>query len=290
MWIIVSRHLVGIAMRLYRASPLHPRWGPHFARLLSLIQRRSRTVVHDVGAFRMELDLAQVVDTQIYYTDIFEPMTVDTISRTVRPGDVAVDVVANVGFITLTLAHHTGVSGSVFAFEPTVAAFARLERNLALNAFPQVHTLKVGLSDKVGTTCARIQSSFRIDGKDEVLEEEIALTTLDAWVGSERLARLDFLKIDTDGMEAQVLRGAQNTLRRLRPVVLFEFLPQLLRDAGESAEGVLGLLAETGYLILREGALTPWQRPEDAIDAAVRGRFINVVAWPRERALPPSSM
>ncbi len=234
----------------------------------------------------MELDLAQVVDTQIYYTGVFEPMTVDTISRTVRPGDVAVDVGANVGFITLTLARHTGVSGSVFAFEPTAAAFARLERNLAMNEFPQVHALKLGLSDKVGTTRARLQSSYRIDGKDEVLEEEIELTTLDAWVGSERLARLDFLKIDTDGMEAQVLRGAQDSLRRLRPVVLFEFVPRSLRDAGESAEGVLGLLAEAGYLILREGALTPWERAEDAIDSASRGRFINLVAWPRERALP----
>ncbi len=234
----------------------------------------------------MELDLSEVVDAQIYYTDVFEPMTVDTISRTIRPGDVAVDVGANVGFITLTLAHHTGVSGSVFAFEPTAAAFARLKRNLALNAFPQVHALNLGLSDKAGTTRARIQSSFRIDGNDEVLEEPIAFTTLDAWVGSERLARLDFLKIDTDGMEARVLRGAQDTLRRLRPVVLFEFLPQLLREAGDSAEGVLGLLAETGYVFLRERALTPWQHPEDAIDAAVRGRFINMVAWPRGRALP----
>lgn len=284
----LSRLVVGTAMRLYRASPLHPRWGARFARLLSFVQRQGRPVLHDVGAFRMELDLAQVVDTQIYYTNVFEPMTVDAISRSVRPGDVAVDVGANVGFITLTLAHQTGVNGSVFAFEPTAEAFARLERNLNLNRFPQVRALRVGLSDRVGTTRARFQSSYRIDGKDEVGEEEMTLTTLDAWVASERLSRLDFLKIDTDGMEAHVLRGALESLRRLRPVVLLEFVPQALRDAGESAQAVLRLLAEADYLFLREGALTEWQSPEEAIACASRGLFINLIAWPRERDLPRS--
>jgi FkbM family methyltransferase len=282
----LSRDAIGLAMRLYRGSPLHPRFGAFFARLLSLAQRRTGLVTCRLDGFQMELDLSEVVDAQIYYTGVFEPRTLATIDRVVRPGDVAVDVGANVGFLTLRLAARVGGGGTVYAFEPTTAAFARLQRNLALNALPQIRPVQAGLSDREGSLRARIQHSYRIDGRDRVEEQEVTLVTLDGWAAREGLSRLAFLKIDTDGMEAHVLRGGQETLRRLRPVLSFELVPQALQAAGESAERLVSLLEELGYRLLQEATLAPWPRSADALEATRRGTCVNVVAWPTERPLP----
>jgi hypothetical protein len=100
---------------------------------------------------------------------------------------------------------------------------------------------------------------------------------------------LDFLKIDTDGMEAHVLRGARRTLRELRPAILFELVPENLRESGESAEGVVSLLTELGYRLLHEGTLVPWRKDVEAIDATERGKCVNVLAWPSEKAIPAAT-
>jgi FkbM family methyltransferase len=282
----MSRSLIGLAIRAYRATPLHPRCGAFFARLLSLVERRAEAVTVETAGFRMELDLREVVDSQVYYTGEFEPETVETIDRLVRPGDVALDVGANVGFVTLTLAVRVGEAGRVYAFEPTERAFQRLARNLSLNSFPQVRALRLGVSDREGRTQARIRSSYRTDGIDSSTEQAISLVTLDLWAAREGLDRVDFIKIDTDGMEVQVFRGARATLERLRPGVFFELVPQAISDAGESAEELVRFLDGLGYRLLHQGTLEPWSSAVRALEATRRGACVNVVAWPAERPLP----
>jgi len=118
-----------------------------------------------------------------------------------------------------------------------------------------------------------------------VEEQEITLATLDGWVTQQQIYRIDFIKIDTDGMEMKVLRGAQETLRRFRPVVIFELIPQDITDAGDSAEALVQLLQELKYRLLHEGSLQPWRDYEEAINSTKRGACVNVVAWPIERPL-----
>lgn len=280
------RSAIGLAIRLYRASPLYPRLGGVLARLLSLVQRRGGTTVCRLGGFDMELDLGEVIDAQLFYTGVFEPRTQATIERVVGRGQVAVDVGANVGFFTLGLALRVGPEGRVYAFEPTARAFARLERNLSLNSFTNVEAQRLGLSDQPGALRAGIQSSYRIDGADLVVEQEIQFETLDAWAGRVKLDRLDFLKIDTDGMEARVLGGAQEVLRRFRPVVSLEFVPQAIEAAGGSAEQLLQRFEDLGYRLLKEGTLDPWAGAAELLAETRLGRSANLVAWPSERAVP----
>jgi FkbM family methyltransferase len=274
-------------MRVYRASPLYPSWGPRLARWLSILPggHASGLVVADLEGFRMELDLGQVVDSQIYYTGVFEPRTVASINSLVDPGDSVIDVGANVGFMTLLLASRVGPRGRVVAFEPTDGAWARLRRNLALNEFPQVKAEKLAVGDADGVVArAKIQSSYRVDGKDVVAEQEFDVVTLDAYVARAAMDRLDFVKIDVDGMEPHVLRGGRETLRLLRPALLFEIAPDWLRDVGETIGSVLGPLRALDYAFLEEGTLRPISDVEGCVARIPRHGSLNLVAVPRERA------
>src|SRR4051812_5528651 len=79
------------------------------------------------------LDLNEGIDFSIFLLGSFEPSTVGTLQYLVRPGDVVLDIGANVGSHTLRLAQFVGTAGRVYAFEPTDYAFQKLQKNLTLN-------------------------------------------------------------------------------------------------------------------------------------------------------------
>ena len=85
------------------------------------------------GEVRWRLDLREGIDFAIYLLGIFERSTVRAYERRVRPGDVVLDIGANVGAHSLHLARLVGAGGTVVCFEPTDFAFGKLERNVGLN-------------------------------------------------------------------------------------------------------------------------------------------------------------
>lgn len=126
------RALIGFAINLYRRTPLYPHLGHGLARMLSAVQRayRGGMFVHDTGPFRINIDLEQRIDAKVYYTGTWEPETVQTIDRLLTRDGVAVDIGANIGYLTLVMASRTGKSGRVIAFEPTSWTYGRLRANI----------------------------------------------------------------------------------------------------------------------------------------------------------------
>ena len=94
---------------------------------------RDKEVEVSRGGLRWRLDLREGIDLSIYLLGSFEPSVTKSYRRLVSPGDVVLDIGANVGSHTLPLARAVGDSGRVFAFEPTGWAFSKLQTNLALN-------------------------------------------------------------------------------------------------------------------------------------------------------------
>src|SRR3954454_10033377 len=82
---------------------------------------------------RWDLDLSEVIDLSIYLTGYTEYSTVRAYRRLIRPGDVILDIGANIGAHTLQFASLTGPRGQVFAFEPTAFPFGKLKENIRLN-------------------------------------------------------------------------------------------------------------------------------------------------------------
>jgi len=277
---------IGCAIRVYRRTPLYPRCGAALASVLARVQRgdKSTPSEHTVNGFRMCLYRDQVIDSQLYYTGSFEPDAEQTIRELVGSDDVAIDVGANIGYLTLHLARQVGKGGRVFAFEPIDETFRRLTTNVGLNDLPQVTPVQSGVSDTVAEDVpVEIESSYRLDGKGEPNKQTIRVTTIDDFVQAQGLDRLDFLKIDTDGMEMRILRGAQKSIERFGPSILTECGPEDLRQAGSSADEMIDLLESWGYRFYHPGSLAE----DDGLRARLKklhgGNSLNLVAMSRSR-------
>jgi FkbM family methyltransferase len=145
------------------------------------------------------------------------------------PRGTFIDVGANVGLFTLKAAQIVGATGTVVAFEPGNAAFARLSEHVALNAYRQVHLMQDAVSDHEGTAVLHHvdlghdpQAYSLLDDGSNMPGETVRLTTLDAMLHRLELSRVDVIKMDVEGVEPEVLAGATELLRRFHPIVIFE--------------------------------------------------------------------
>jgi len=158
----------------------------------------------------------------------------------VRPGDTVIDAGAYVGIHTLKLAKLVGPSGTVHAFEPDPDSFAVLKRNIETNGIKNVKLHNAGLGDSEGN----IKISMAIDENRGATQwvyaqDGIKITTID----SLGLEKLDFMKIDVEGMEQKVFMGMRETIKKFRPKILFESFP------GNKAANYEILIGEHKYKI-----------------------------------------
>jgi FkbM family methyltransferase len=239
-----------------------------------------------VNGIKFELDLREVIDASLYYSGTFEEDSEKAIASLVGPGMTVLDIGANIGYHTFALARLVGPQGLVVAIEPTAHAFAKLTRNASLNAFGNIRCLNLGLGDRdLGVVDAGFQSSYRLDGKDTVEQERIEIETLDSVVDREKLARLDFIKMDVDGYEGKVFTGAERTLARFQPRILFEFCPAGMRHVGDDPEKLLGQIEAAGYLLRDEHGRTITD-PRHFHAQIPNGNSANLVAIPAQDKRP----
>jgi FkbM family methyltransferase len=164
--------------------------------------------------------------------------TLRGICRHIKPGDTVVDVGAFIGDHTIAYARAThGVdSGRVLAFEPNPPAFECLRRNMT--GLVHVECINAGLSDapgNMGFVASENVGASRLAGVGT-----IPVKTLDSY----GLRRLDFMKIDAEGMELRILRGALDTIERCRPKMYIEVNRGALAHAGTSPEELVSFLRQ----------------------------------------------
>lgn len=175
-----------------------------------------------LGQYRIKLDVRSSSDRAVV-AGRYEPETLETIKRVVKAGDTCLDIGANTGVIALALCKQVGQAGKVYAFEPGPPFFQRLQENRSLNSGLESRLVLVpqGLSDRPGELHWREDPEFPGNAfLFGVAGQVVPVTTLDSYFSD--LARLDFIKIDVEGMEGDVLRGGETLLRRFHPTILFE--------------------------------------------------------------------
>jgi FkbM family methyltransferase len=230
---------------------------------------RQRAVARRYGA-RFDLDLADDVD-RLVFLDTYERLALRDCLALISPGDVVVDVGANIGLYSLAAAAR---GASVHAFEPVPSTADRFERNLELNPGFDVTLRRCAVSGVSGSLALFSESFDRYSGHASAHAPDaegsysvtVPAVTLDA-----ALADLDdpirLVKVDVEGHEAAVLRGAGQVFDRLEPrYLLLEVEDQHLRAGGSSASAVLGHATELGYRALGgytlHHGLWPMTKPE----------------------------
>ena len=230
------------------------------------------------------VDRGTLVGWNVHFFGSYEPEVRDAIKRWLPPGAVAVDVGANVGWHTLLMAGCVGVNGRVCAFEPNDSTRARLEAGVSGNGLTHVSIDPRALSDRCGWSGFSAPDAGHVwDGTGHLVEGSaeggVACVTLDAFVAEQGLDRVDFIKIDVEGWELSVLRGAKATLRERRPVLVFEFDPAYVARCGGSAAALDEVLTDGRYALF---LLTPRNEPARVSSLGDRGG--NFLAVPIERA------
>jgi FkbM family methyltransferase len=209
-----------------------------------------------------DLDLNEGIDFSIYLLGAFEKSTANTLRKLVHPGNVVLDVGANIGAHTLPMAQCVGTSGRVFAFEPTDFAFAKLLRNLAINPDLEARTRasQIFLSaDTRARLPEAVYASWPLSSEKEVHPKHRGqlVTTinagtqaLDDYVQQHGLAQVDLMKMDVDGQELSVLRGALGTLHKFKPLLVMEISPYMHGEQNHSFAELLELLKDVGYAFI----------------------------------------
>jgi len=169
-------------------------------------------------------------------------------------GMIACDIGANAGFYSLLMARAVGQDGLVYAFEPQPDNLKFLQRHLQLNRVRNVIARGEAVADFVGEACfAANRGSYqgRLEEDGQLL---VPVVSLDHLLDVGRMQPADLLKIDVEGAELGVLKGAQSFLKRFRPVIflathgaeIHERSCEFLRDCGYRLRTLTGGSEVTG--------------------------------------------
>ena len=164
-------------------------------------------------------------------------------AQLLRPGQVAVEVGANIGSHTVHLAQLVGPTGRVLAFEPQLFVFSLLSANLVLNEQFHARAIHAAVGSAEGSVRVpvldpRVSQNFGgLSLRDKERGEEVRQTTLDR----HELPSLRLLKVDVEGMESEVLLGGRQTIARHRPILYVE------NDRRENSARLIVLIKEMDY-------------------------------------------
>jgi FkbM family methyltransferase len=209
--------------------------------------RRPRTILLPSGArFRAHPDC--VISSALHYAAWPEYRELQWLRAHLRPGDVVLDVGANVGHISMLLADVVGPEG-LMAFEPAAIAFERLRENWRLNGWPVEHLFNVAVGSHDGEVFVeRASSPLTTVSVLSVPStgQAVALCSLDQLRGRWQGRSIGLLKIDVEGYEREVMAGARGLLAENRPrMVMFESL------SGHLDAGVAEVFSEAGYRVFQ---------------------------------------
>jgi FkbM family methyltransferase len=234
--------------------------------------RSKETSFRTTSGLRFTVDGGDVFAATLAAGYLPESRDFEAFMHLVSPGSVVVDVGANFGLYALSAAAYAQPHGWVFAFEPAPNAFALLQRNIADNGLGASVTAKAaavaGAAGKARFYVGRdvsfssLHRTTRLD--DGATTVDVEVVTLDEALPN--VQSIDLLKIDVEGGEADVLRGARQLLRRSRaPIVQFEFSHKNMDEKRRRAfDETVAMLASDGFRIYRRDVAGPVSLPDPA--------------------------
>jgi FkbM family methyltransferase len=193
---------------------------------------------------------------------VYEPEVVQAFTKILKPGDGFIDVGAHIGYFSLWAATLVGESGWVVTCEPERSNYDRVLQNIQLNGFGNVRVLNVAVADENKEAQLFVNSDndgghalwdigehpFNQKSRSQPRPVPIHVATIDAIATQHNLSHLKLIKIDTEGAEHSILKGAQETLKHLNvPYVIAEMNEFCLQKMGSDQMQLRHFMQSLGY-------------------------------------------
>ncbi|MBV6462169.1 MAG: hypothetical protein HJHJAOHD_02313 [Flavobacteriales bacterium] len=203
---------------------------------------------------QLKADISDYIGYCLYFG--FKEEGQEKLINLAQPGNVVLDIGTNIGSTLLQLAKRIGENGKVYGFEPDEQNYNACLENISINSFHNVDVSNIGLGDKKGTYTLVVDTDtnrggnrISFDNESKKSNSKIEVERLDDWIKNRNLTRVDLIKIDVEGFELNVLKGAEESIRKYTPVLFIELDDNNLKAVGSSASQLVQYLENMGYFI-----------------------------------------
>lgn len=207
-----------------------------------------------VNGFKMYMDPTDALELRS--NKIFEKFEVELVKKEIGKGDIVLDIGANIGYYTLIFSEIVGKDGCVFAFEPDPKNFAILKKNIEINKIKNVILIQKAVSNtsKLQSLylCDYNHAQHRIYPSPRCTEKiNVECTIIDEYLtGIEFFNKINFVKMDVEGSEYDVIDGMKKTLQSNPNLkMLCEFSPKQIRERGLQPEDILNQIISHNFKI-----------------------------------------
>jgi FkbM family methyltransferase len=282
--------VIKLARRAFANTPVQrlPAVGWFYRRTVSLAFGEQEFST-DVRGLRLTVPGGDHVFTAGLAGGFYEAIELDLMERLAAHSRVVLDVGANIGIHTCVAAAHLPEGGLLIGFEPVPGNLAYLRRNLARNGLSErVRIESSAVGEAPGETVIHLDRSSGnhslasgvVGGNHGSLPVQVI--TLDGYLaGAGVPGPVDLMKVDVEGYDGYVLRGAAGLLREQRPTLLAEFVPSHLANAGFDSGEFLDIIFDTYeyvYVIDEPRGRLDRGRRDDLNRHARKAVNLNVVA------------
>lgn len=221
-------------LRWARGLRCLPVWLPAKQRLARALVRPQQlpgeaSIPLDGGLELRVPSLEEPVAFHLLVNGVYEPLVAQFLAAHLRAGSILIDVGANVGCFAVPLSRRLRPGGAVLAVEASPRVFPYLEHNVKANGCDNVWAVHAAAHERDGSTVDFYEAPPQKFGMGSLAPQfhaqpvPVPARSLDSLAGELGLARVDVMKLDVEGLEASVLRGALGLLRAFAPPVVFEF-------------------------------------------------------------------
>lgn len=231
------RHWLMFAVR--RLSPPPSMYSPTDQRTVRLLGVQFDVQMSDL--------MSQPIYFGLYLEEIF------CLQSVIHKNDVVIDVGANVGRWSLLVARLFKTQ-MVFAFEPFKETFAKLQKNISLNQQLMIQTVNQAVSDSEDNIAMTVKNYFNT-GMNQIdlsaANKTLSAVRLDFFCETNKIQKIDVIKIDVEGFEMNVLKGSEKLIKQWRPKIICEIDDSLLLQNKIVPADIFNFLQGLNYKIYR---------------------------------------